>query len=251
MFADNPYSSVAGFLPALFMPLYMLVMVLAVIVGTWVDVASKGSARFFKARNARARMIARYELTGPKVVSIAARTALEAAVSGEFRKWPRRLSHLITAYGFGLYVTITMILVFAYAGTNHPPVILPILWDLGAFMVFAGGLWFFLCQRVNVASDGAHRLHLGQADLFVGTLIASATLGLLWHLGEAWSGNGPVTLTLFGLYLFFTALLFGTIPWSKFAHMFYKPAVAYQEKVETATGASPLPEPERRSPQRG
>jgi len=43
--------------------------------------------------------------------------------------------------------------------------------------------------------------------------------------------------------LFYTAVLFGGVPWSKFAHMFYKPAAAFQKKVEEANGSSNLPRP--------
>jgi len=31
--------------------------------------------------------------------------------------------------------------------------------------------------------------------------------------------------------------LFGSVPWSKFSHMFFKPAAALQKKVETANGS--------------
>jgi hypothetical protein len=47
----------------------------------------------------------------------------------------------------------------------------------------------------------------------------------------------------FALYLFFTTLLFVSVPWSKFAHMFYKPAAAFQKRVEEAAGSSDLPAP--------
>ena len=40
-----------------------------------------------------------------------------------------------------------------------------------------------------------------------------------------------------------TTVLFIGVPWSKFAHMFYKPAAAYQRRVEEASGASGLPQP--------
>jgi hypothetical protein len=47
-----------------------------------------------------------------------------------------------------------------------------------------------------------------------------------------------------GLYLIASTLLFGGIPWSKFSHMFFKPAAALQKRVENANGSrSNLPEP--------
>ena len=48
------------------------------------------------------------------------------------------------------------------------------------------------------------------------------------------------------LYLIATTVLFGSVPWSKFAHMFYKPAAAYQKRVEEANGSRRnLPVPAR------
>ena len=46
------------------------------------------------------------------------------------------------------------------------------------------------------------------------------------------------------LYLLATTVLFGSIPWSKFSHMFFKPAAAFQKRVEQANGSrSNLPAP--------
>ena len=54
------------------------------------------------------------------------------------------------------------------------------------------------------------------------------------------------------LYLISTVVLFGGVPWSKFAHMFFKPAAAMQKRMANASGwAMNLPtisrdEPEQR-----
>jgi hypothetical protein len=46
------------------------------------------------------------------------------------------------------------------------------------------------------------------------------------------------------MYLMATTVLFGSVPWSKFSHMFFKPAAALQKRVENANGSrSNLPEP--------
>jgi hypothetical protein len=48
----------------------------------------------------------------------------------------------------------------------------------------------------------------------------------------------------FGLYVIATTVLFGTVPWSKFAHMFFKPAAAFEKRVSYANGTrSGLPGP--------
>ncbi len=53
-------------------------------------------------------------------------TIAEAAVSGEFCKWPRRISHLLMMYGFFLYVIATVVMIFAYpAGVTTPAICCP------------------------------------------------------------------------------------------------------------------------------
>jgi len=49
---------------------------------------------------------------------------------------------------------------------------------------------------------------------------------------------------LFGLYIIATTALFGSVPWSKFAHMFFKPAAAFEKRISSANGfRSNLPPP--------
>jgi hypothetical protein len=163
-------------------------------------------------------------------------TLAEAAVSGEFCKWPRRLSHLLMMYGFLLYVVTTVVMIFAYPNDAATPAILPTLWTVGASMIVVGGLWFFFFLRVNVAHDGDSPFHLGRADLFVASLVVSAALGLIWHCLQSTAGYGAWTWVVFGSYAFFTTLLFGSVFWSKFAHMFFKPAAAFEKRVAEANG---------------
>jgi hypothetical protein len=48
----------------------------------------------------------------------------------------------------------------------------------------------------------------------------------------------------FGLYIIATTVLFGSVPWSKFAHMFFKPAAAFEKRVSYANESrSNLPAP--------
>ena len=48
----------------------------------------------------------------------------------------------------------------------------------------------------------------------------------------------------FALYVIATTVLFASVPWSKFAHMFFKPAAALQKRVSEADGSrSKLPPP--------
>jgi len=49
---------------------------------------------------------------------------------------------------------------------------------------------------------------------------------------------------LFGLYIIASTVLFGSVLWSKFAHMFFKPAAAFEKRVSYANGTrSNLPAP--------
>ncbi len=243
MFTNNPFADLTIFLPPLVMQIYIVVMILAVVIGTWFDTYHKGSAKFFARRKAKAKARAQRRLGGVETAFIAAKTIGEAAVSGEFHKGKRRASHLLTMYGFLLYVITTLVMVFGYSTAAATPAALPTLWILGAVMILVGGLWFFLFLRVNVAYDGDPPYHLGRADLFIGSLIASAAFALIWHFVQTASASPTAILICFGLWIFFTTLLFVSVPWSKFAHMFYKPAVAFQRKVEEADGSSDLPNP--------
>lgn len=243
MIDTNPFAAMTQVVSPLAMQIYIILMVIAVVAGTLFDVSHKGSAKFFAQRREKARAAAESRIDGTARFTLAVRTVAEAAISGEFCKWPRRASHLLMMYGFLLHVISSAVMVFGYPTVATPPGILPALWTLGALMVLVGGLWFFFFLRVNVAYDGASPFHLGRADLFVGSLLATVAFALLWHFVQTTSPTSTAVAILFALYIFFTTLLFVSVPWSKFAHMFFKPAVAFQRRIEEATGASDLPRP--------
>lgn len=243
MFTENPFTPLTAFLPSHVMQMYIVLMVLAVIAGTLLDTYHKGSAKFFAQRREKATADAQRRLSSAETISLAGKTLGEAAVSGEFCKWQRRTSHLLMMYGFLLYAVTTVIMVFVYPTAADTPTLWPTLWSIGAMMVVVGGLWFFFFLRVNVAYDGDSPFHLGRADLFVVSLIGSAAFALIWHGVQTLSGNSSASLLFFGLYALFTTLLFVSVFWSKFAHMFYKPVVAFQRRVEEANGSTDLPTP--------
>jgi len=244
---SNPFAAVAEFWSPLAMKLYIVAMIVAVIIGTLVDVAEKGSGIYFAQRRAKSKANARHALGGAEAFSLALATIGEAAVSGEFDKTPRRLSHLLTMYGFLLNVITTVLLVFAYPTAAATPPLVPALWTLGALMVLLGGLWFFLFLRANVVHEGDPPWHLGRADLFIGSLLGAMAFALIWNFAVARYPGSTAAYVLFGIYLFFTTLLFVSVRWSKFSHMFFKPAVAYQRRVEEASGSSDLPSPSKQN----
>jgi len=242
MFTSNPFAELTVFLPAGVMQIYIVLMIAAVIVGTVADMLHKRSGRYFALRKKQAEAAATRKLGAADRASLAVRTlAVEVASAGEFCNVQRRISHLLMFYGFLLYLGTSIALVFAYPthATLAPPV-LPLLWNAGAVMLLIGGYWFFFFLRVNVAKDGQPVFRLVPADLFIVTLLGSVTLGLLWEIVQM-SGNMPATKAVFGLYILFTTVLFCSVRWSKLAHMFFKPVVAFQRRVEAASGASSLP----------
>ncbi len=134
-------------------------------------------------------------------------------------------------------------MVFGYPTPATPtPAILPQLWSIGALLVCLGGYWFWFFIRVDVAAEGNSPFRIVRADLFILSLLASVTLGLIWAYLQAMSSSW--TSVFLGLYLITTTVLFGSVPWSKFSHMFFKPAAALQKRVENANGSrSNLPAP--------
>ncbi|WP_275098769.1 adenylyl-sulfate reductase [Sedimenticola hydrogenitrophicus] len=244
MFTSNPFADLTVFLSPLVMQVYLVLMILAVAIGTLVDMLHKRSAEFFIRQWKRSRCEAERPLSGLDHAALAARTFLkEVVTSGEFCNPRRRISHLLMFYGFLSYLITTIVMVFGYPTPATPaPAILPLLWNIGALMVLTGGYWFFFFLRVDVAKEGHSPFRLVRADLFIVTLLASVSFALIWEIVQA-TGNLTATQVVFGIYILFTTLLFGSVPWSKFAHMFYKPAAALQKRVAEANGSSNLPTP--------
>ena len=178
------------------------------------------------------------------MAGLAVQTALtDGLTSAEFGNGRRRVAHLLTMYGFLAYAIATFVMVFWYPTPAAPtPAILPLLWTVGALLVCAGGYWFWFFIRVDVAAEGNSPFRVIRADLFILSLLASTTLGLIWAGLQA--AESSWTTVFLGLYLIATTVLFGSVPWSKFSHMFFKPAAAFEKRVSEATGSrSNLPAP--------
>jgi hypothetical protein len=244
MLTSSPFAELSAMMPPAVMQAYVVVMIILVAGGTLFDVLHKGSAKYFFDNWRKAKAKATRAVGGAGMVSLAIQTAaVDVATSAEFCNARRRIAHLLTMYGFLLYVITTAVMVFWYPTPATPaPAVLPLLWYLGALMVCGGGYWFWFFIRVDVAAEGHSPLRLVRADLFILALLASATAGLIWAgLQAADSAAAGVFLAV---YLIATTVLFGSIPWSKFSHMFFKPAAALQKRVETANGfRSNLPAP--------
>jgi len=250
MFTNNPFAALSGMLPASVMQAYVVLMVVAVIAGTLFDITHKGSARYFFDNWRKSKGRGTKEVGGGELASIAIRTGVvDVLTSGEFCNPRRRLAHLLTMYGFVLYVATTVLMIFRYASPGAAtPALVPLLWWIGALMICVGGYWFWFFIRVDVAAEGHSPLRVVHADLFILSLLVSVTLGLIWAAVQASGAAGAGVL--FGLYVIATTVLFGSVPWSKFAHMFFKPAAAFEKRMSKANGtAENLPTLSRDDPE--
>jgi hypothetical protein len=215
-------------------------MIVLVAAGTLFDVLHKGSAKYFFENWRKSKNKGAKKLGGGELVSIAIQTGVvDVLASGEFCNARRRVAHLLTMYGFVIYVVATAVMIFSFPTPATPtPAILPQLWWLGGLMTCLGGYWFWFFIRVDVVAEGNSPLRFVRADLFIVSLLVSVTLGLIWAAAGAGVG------VLFGLYVIATTVLFGSVTWSKFAHMFYKPAAAFEKRVSHANESrSNLPGP--------
>jgi hypothetical protein len=245
MLTNNPFAELSALVPPVVMQTYVAVMIVLVAGGTLFDIIRKKSARYFFNNWRTVKGKGTRSVPGSEMVSLAIQTAaMDILASAEFCNQQRRAAHLLTMYGFLAYVIATAFMVFAYPTPAMPaPAIVPVIWYIGLLMICVGGYWFWFFIRVDVAAEGNSPFRLVHADLFIVSLLASATLGLLWAYVQT-TGNTTWTNVLLALYLLATTVLFGSTAWSKFSHMFFKPAAAFQKRVEQANGSrSNLPAP--------
>jgi hypothetical protein len=236
---SNPFAELSASVSPAIMQTYVAIMALLVVGGTLFDIVHKRSATYFfdNWRNAKTR--AKKPVGGGQMIAVAVQTAVvDVAASGEFCNQRRRVAHLLGMYGFVIYVVTTAVMVFAYPTPATPtPALLPALWWIGALMICVGGYWFWFFIRVDVAAEGNSPFRFVRADLFIVALVLGATFGLLWALLQASGATAWATVFL-ALYLIATTVLFGSIPWSKFSHMFFKPAAALEKRMSKANGSA-------------
>ena len=238
MLTNNPFAEVSAFISPSVMQGYVILMILLVIGGTALDMMHKQSAKYFFENSKKAQKNARRKVGTGKKAGLAVKTLTnEVLTSSEFCNSRRRMSHLLTMYGFILFVVTSAILIFSHASNPDAPTLVTLLWHLGALMLCGGGYWFWFAIRVDVASEGVkwHEFN-GRGDLFILGLLSMATFGLLWSFTQ-YFGAGAFSTFLFALFVISTTFLFGSVYWSKLAHMFFKPAAAFQKKVAMADGS--------------
>ena len=238
MFTSNPFAEISSLIPVAVMQGYVVLMIILVIGGTVIDIIHKGSAKYFFENAKTAQKNAKRTVSDAEKRSLAMQTvANEVLTSSEFKNPKRRVSHLFTMYGFILFIVTSAILIFSYpTPADQAPALLSLLWHLGALMLCFGGYWFWFFIRVDVFAEGNPWYRLVRADLFIVSLLAMATFGLVWSILQA-AGAGGLSTFFFALFVIASTTLFSTVLWSKFAHMFFKPAAAYQKRLIMADGS--------------
>ena len=242
MFNTNPFDALTALISTDIMQGYIVLMAVLVFLGTVLDMMHKKSAKYFSQDTAKNDKNAKRTVgAGEKAGLAVATLANEVLTSGEFSNPKRRISHLFTMYGFIIFVATTALMIFecdTFATTT-----LAQLWHIGAIMLCIGGYWFWFFIRVDVNSEGVRWYQLRRADIFIVTLLTTATFGLIWSYLQSKGTTGAVadmgwTTLFFALFIISNTVLFSTVMWSKFAHMFFKPAAAFQKRVAHADGGN-------------
>jgi len=230
MITNNPFAELSATIPEFAMQAYVVAMFLLVIGGTVLDMIHKKSAQYFFENAKKAEKNAKRTVSSGEKVSMAVSTLTsEVLTSSEFENTRRRISHLFTMYGFIIFVASTATLIFAYPTEQAETV--ATLWHLGAISLCIGGYWFWFSIRVDVSAEGVKWYDLRLADLFIVSCLMMATFALLW---SATMGGGTLNMLFFAAFIIASTTLFSTVMWSKFAHMFFKPAAAYQKRITRA-----------------
>ena len=240
MITSNPFDALSALISNEIMQGYVILMAILVFLGTVLDMMHKKSAKYFFLNAEKAKKSAKRSVgTGEKIGLAVATIANEVLTSGEFSNPKRRISHLLTMYGFIIFVASTALIIFKCDSIATST--LAQLWHLGAAMLCIGGYWFWFFIRVDVNSEGVKWYQLRRADIFIVSNLLMATFALLWSYSQ--SSGGKVadmgsTGLFFALFIISATILFSTVMWSKFAHMFFKPAAAFQKRVAHADGSN-------------
>ena len=238
MITINPFSMLSEFMPSIAIQTFVVVMIVLVIAGTVIDMIHKKNVKYFFENAKKAKKQATRTVSAGKKASILIKTVASDILTTSELAGKRRLAHLLGMYGTIIFWVTSVIMIFCYSTSESlTPSILPLLWHLGAIMTCLGGYWFWFFLRVDVVAEGNPWYRVVRADLFVLSLVVTATFGLVWSYLQVSgiSGWDTLFLILFGLS---NLVLFGGIYWSKFAHMFYKPGAAIQKRLAEADGSN-------------
>ena len=237
MITINPFSELSKFVPSIAMQLFVVAMIILVVVGTLFDIIHKKNVKYFFENAKKAKKSATRSINAGKKTSIVFKAVASEVLTTSELDGKRRVAHLLGMYGTIIFWFTSVIMIFCYSTSESvTPSILPVLWHLGASMTCLGGYWFWFFLRVNVVAESNPWYSVVKADLFVLSLVVTATFGLIWSYLQAADISGWDILFLV-LFILSNLVLFGGVYWSKFAHMFYKPGAAIQKKLSEADGS--------------
>jgi len=244
MITINPFSELSKFVPSIAMQLFVVAMIILVVVGTLFDIIHKKNVKYFFENAKKAKKSATRSVNTGEKASIVFKTVASDVLTTSELDGKRRVAHLLGMYGTIVFWVTSVIMIFCYSTpASVTPFILPILWHLGAIMTCLGGYWFWFFLRVDVVAEANPWYRVVRADLFVLSLVVTATFGLIWSYLQAADISGWDTLFLV-LFILSNLVLFGGVYWSKFAHMFYKPGAAIQKHLAEEDGSNEnLPAP--------
>jgi len=240
MITVNPFAEASQFVPSIVMQAFVILMVTLVVIGTFFEMLHKKNFTYFFQNAKKAKQSATKTLGVGEKTSIVIKTvATDVLTTAELGAGQRRIAHVLGMWGTILFCVTSAIMIFCYSSIDSvTPIIWPILWHLGAIMTCLGGYWFWLFLRVDVYSEAHPWYRIIQADLFVLSLLATATFGLIWSFLQSLNLNNRWDDKLFLiLFIISNIVLFGGVYWSKFAHMFYKPGAAIQKNLAEADGS--------------
>ena len=169
MLTINPFSELSEFIPSIAMQIFVIVMVILVVGGTLLDMIHKKNVKYFfenakKAKESATRTVG----AGEKASIILKTVASDILTSSEFCTIQRRSAHLLGMYGTIIFWVTSAIMIFNYSTPSSiTPIIIPVLWHVGAVMTCIGGFWFWFVIRANVSAEGNPWYQVIFADLFV------------------------------------------------------------------------------------
>jgi hypothetical protein len=235
MFATNPFAAVSPSLPANAMQVFVMLAVLAVVAGVLLDMAHKGSATYFFANWRRTRGQGR----PVDAASIAVQTAVvDVLTSGEFCNpaAPRRAPAGDVRLRALRVTTVMHGVRLPDAGDAAPPSAQ--LWWIGAPDGLRRRLLVLVlhprrCRgrgRLATARHARRPVH----PLAAGERDARPDLGLAAGGGARPACSSVCTCSP-------RRCCSPACYWSKFAHMFFKPAAAFEKRIAEADGTNREP----------
>ncbi len=183
MIDTNPFAELAAYIPVATMQGYVVLMVLLVIGGTILDMIHKKSAKYFFENAKKAEKNAKRTVSGGEKARLPCRRCQRS--SDLFRVREHEAPDLPPVHDVRIHPLRcrTAVLIFGYRPRQRAG-IWPLLWHLGALMLCFGGYWFWFVIRVDVSSEGNPGTTSRRGDLFILSLLTTATFGLLWSFTQ-------------------------------------------------------------------